>query len=1348
MGGRSKTKKSVRSKVGKEQISSLGNRKGFYCDALVNGKSITFLCDTGANVSILNRKMIELLPDSVKPKILPVGSKMVTVTGESKPFLGKATFDIKLGDRTFQQEMLLSDIVEDGILGMDFMKTQKCDLIISKNCMRIKGEDIPCYMKNSSNTSCCRVALIEDVELSPDTEVVITGKILDHIDRDQSCVVEGVDKFMQKTGLLVAKVLVEPKTGRIPIRIANLTDKPIKIFKNTVTAMLESVEVDKNENVRSAEVDSSVKAEISPLLPEHLKDLYEKSCINLDKTQSQILKQFLIKHQNVFSKDSNDIGHSTLVKHKIDTGNAKPVKKYPYRIPLAKRKVAEDEIKKMEKDGIIEKCSQSAWNAPIVMITKRDGSIRFCCDFRGLNECTIKDSQPLPRIDDSIEALAGSKWWSCLDMKSGYWQVDIDESDRHKTAFSIPGGEQWQWRRLAFGLCNSPATFTRLMQMVFSGLLWKTVIIYLDDIICQSKTFEGQLSNLEEVFNRLSNAGLKLNAKKCILFQTQVTFLGHTISENGVGTSPDKIKTVQDWPTPKNSKEARSFISLASYYRSYVYQFAKLAKPIHELSENGRKFVWTAECAESFRKIKEALTTAPILAFPTENDHFILDCDASLTAQGAVLSQVQNGEEKVIGYFSKCFTRTERKYCVTRRELLAVVNAMKHFHHYVYGRKITIRSDHSSLKWLLSFKNVEGQLARWLTFLSAYDFEIIHRAGRLHSNADILSRRPCADKACKYCERVECRMDWKPKEKDEQIVEGQSVCSVSHVEGSESSVLWQVMLLIVVLMTNLGSGQMFFLALLLGTVWFLQLDVYDNLNKMGSVDKCTSMTGNITSVVNQLERTDSRKLPSSGLLTDCDKDKVDVQASENLCTANLVTCCSSKSSSSSTGGAEVTSEESDSLGKLQDKDPILFKVKTIISSGEKPQWSDISSYGTELKYYWSRLDSFVIKNAVLYRKWETDEGDSFRLLAVIPKDQRNDILTQLHSTVTAGHLGVNKTLAKVRDRYFWFALRKDVENWCKTCDACNGRSGSLRKSKAPLQTYNVGAPMERIAIDFMGPLTKTNSGNKYIMVVGDYFTKWVEAYPLPNIEAKTVADKLIENLIARFGVPLIIHTDQGKTFESCLFQELCKQLEIYKTRTTPYRPQSDGMIERANRTIVNMLLPFVSSNQKDWDEYIPLIMLAYRSSVHESTGFSPCMMMLGHEIKLPVDLVYGIPEMDKHRNAHEYIKRLSEKLEKVHNVAREKLNLSSQCMKTNYNVKLNYKSYKHGDAILLHDSITKKGICKKLNKQWLGPGKIVDKVNDVLYRVKMGPYHKPKVIHHDKLRKYTGNQIPEWFKNH
>lgn len=273
-------------------------------------------------------------------------------------------------------------------------------------------------MKDSSQSLCCRVSLVDNIVVQPQTEMIVPGKILDNPGQENCCLMEGQKSFMERTGLMVAKTLVNPSLGNVHVRLANLSNQSVKVYKDTVVTYLEPVQLIKNETRNEVVGYFGISDGKQNTIPEHLNELFKNSSTNLNEKEK--LQHFLIKHQEIFSKGEDDIGHSTLVKHKIDTGFAKLVKKYPYRIPLAKRKVAEAEIKKMKENDIIERCPQSAWNAPIVMIVKKDKSIRFCCDFRGLNEVTIKDAQPLPRIDDSIEALSGSKWFSCLDMKSGY----------------------------------------------------------------------------------------------------------------------------------------------------------------------------------------------------------------------------------------------------------------------------------------------------------------------------------------------------------------------------------------------------------------------------------------------------------------------------------------------------------------------------------------------------------------------------------------------------------------------------------------------------------------------------------------------------------------------------------------------------------------------------------------------------------------------------------------------------------------------------------------------------------------------------------------------------------------
>ena len=1134
------TENTIRSNI--IQLNNTGsNDDGYFVRANVNDKPVTLLCDSGANVTILNSNLINTWGNSREPCLTPVTTMLLTVTGESKPFKGKATVEINLGNVTFQHEVLFADITQDGILGIDFMMQNKCDLIISKSCLKVKGQEIPCYMSNGSQPVCCRVALVENVSVPPESEIIVLGKPLDNVDRSRAGLVEPHRKFVENTGLMVARVLVDPNYGNIPLRLANMSKEPITVRRDTVTAVMQAVESVSGERVNVSQIIENDQT--SDKLPEHLKSLFERSSENLDESQQVRLKQFLIKHQDIFSKSSSDIGHTTLIQHHIDVQDAKPVKKAPYRIPLAKRRVAEQEIQQMAKDGIIEKCPQSAWNAPVVMVTKPDQSIRFCCDFRGLNEVTVKDCQSLPRIDDSLDALSGSKWWSCLDMKSGYWQVDIAEEDRHRTAFSIPGGEQWQWRKLAFGLCNAPSTFTRLMQMTFSDILWKIVVLYLDDIICHSKTFEEQFLNLELVFERLRQANLKLNPKKCQLFQREVTFLGHTINEFGIGTSPSQIETIKNWPTPRTAKQAKSFISLASYYRSYVHQFATIAKPIHQLAEKERNFEWTDACERSFQTIKEALCSAPLLAFPTETDPFIIDCDASGVGQGAVLSQVQNGEEKVISYYSRCFSRAERNYCVTRRELLAVVNSIKQWHHYLYGTQFTVGSDHGSLRWLLNFKILDGQLARMLTFLSAYNFTIEHRAGRLHSNCDALSRRPCYDLRCKYCDRVESKFFPVLVEEgsDSRLENSQRVQSEPNRQKKDDE---SVESLVGKVGCSQGEkpGPLSYADIVKGKkVEKLEKEAVmrqDRVEKVENVNEVKKTESSINTHrrgrINATKKSESKKVePQPGPSDE----------SNSISSTSKVESGSSRDHDFEE--IEVDWEEFDKvkIRELQLEDRVLKRLHAWIERGEKPEWSEIARQGLEVKYYWQRLELLCVREGVMYRRWESDDGKEIKFLMVVPRSLRRFVLPQIHDSTAGAHLGMGKTLGKIRDRFFWYARRKDVEDWCNSCEVCCFRKMSLRKSKAPMKQYNVGLPMERIAIDFMGPLVRTtpkngNAPKRYLMVVVDYFTKWTEAIPLENLEAKTVARALIDNFITRFGVPLFIHTDQGASFESQLFQVL------------------------------------------------------------------------------------------------------------------------------------------------------------------------------------------------------------------
>lgn len=290
------------------------------------------------------------------------------------------------------------------------------------------------------------------------------------------------------------------------------------------------------------------------------------------------------------------------------------------------------------------------------------------------------------------------------------------------------------------------------MENILGDLRW---LVYLDDMIAHAKTFELELQRLTRIFSRLRAAILKLNPKKCELFRCKVKFLGHVVSEKGVATDPEKVAVVTNWPLPQNVKDVRSFLGLCTYYRRFVPFFAHVAHHLHKLTEKGQPFTWTKESDSSFHRLKGALASAPVLAYPESEDPFVLDTDASNAGIGAILSQVHQGYERVIAYYSHALSKPECNYCTTRRELLAIVKAIDHFHPYLYGRTFTIRTDHTSLQWLPNSKNPEGQIARWLGKLQTYDFCIVYCTGKSHQNADVLLRRPCFETNCKHCQPQE-----------------------------------------------------------------------------------------------------------------------------------------------------------------------------------------------------------------------------------------------------------------------------------------------------------------------------------------------------------------------------------------------------------------------------------------------------------------------------------------------------------------------------------------------------------------------------------------------------------------
>ena len=387
--------------------------------------------------------------------------------------------------------------------------------------------------------------------------------------------------------------------------------------------------------------------------------------------------------------------------------------------------------------------------------------MRFVVDYRRLNAITVKNSYPIPALSDCLDYLQGNQVFSKLDAASGFWMIPMEEEDAPKTAFQTRYG-LFEFTRMPFGLTNAPASFSAAVHAIFEDILYKLVVCYLDDIIIPSIDTISHFLALQIAFFRLQEKGAKLKPIKCLFFQRKIDVLGRIATGDSLAMSEKDIEVVKEWPTPKTIRDVSKFVGLASYHRQFVPNFATTARPLNTLLKKGAKFAWTDETNQAFNALKTALTSPPILGMPKPIGTFILDTDSSQYAMGAQLNQLQNEQERVISYASITFTATEVNYCATRRELLAVVYFCHYYRHYLLGEPFIVRTDHSSLTWLMNFKNAEGQLLRWINSLADYDMRVIHRKGELHGNADALSRLllnpnhlkrdvPLEDLPCKGC---------------------------------------------------------------------------------------------------------------------------------------------------------------------------------------------------------------------------------------------------------------------------------------------------------------------------------------------------------------------------------------------------------------------------------------------------------------------------------------------------------------------------------------------------------------------------------------------------------------------
>lgn len=747
----------------------------------IHGVKIRCLVDTGSQVTLVSESLSkELFQGSQVQGTEAPWLILRGANGLEIPYVGYLVTDLEIHGITVPQKGVV--IVRDhclgthkALLGMNVIADCWEELFQARpkktlppaerqEWERIEADCRRVHMAKArrSQEGIGRVACRYAVSIPARSEAIVWARVPSHECGSSGWVL--VEPHMDCQSVAVAHGLAVVRRGRVPVKIRNENPYPVNLHRHqrlVLVTMVDAHQVREGREVSFrqvcptvvevtlAQTDSSLE-QIGNEVPAHLarESLQGEG---LEESQSKQLQDLLTKWQHVFSRHDEDYGCTGVVKHQIPTGDAPPSRERYRPVPPTLYSEVRTLLQGMLDKGIVRE-SSSPWAAPIVLVQKKTGAWRFCVDYRKLNQVTKKDAFPLPRIEDSLASLTRSVWYSTLDLASGYWQVQVEGVDREKTAFTTPFG-LFEWDRMPFGLCNAPATFQRLMQRCLGGQLVDSTLVYLDDVIVYSPDFESHLRHLEDVFRAMEQYGLKLQPEKCHLLRKEVKFLGHCVSASGVSVDPEKVAAVQGWEAPKTVRQVRSFLGFVGYYRRFIKDFSKIAKPLNQLlAGTGRprgrgspSIAWSPVCESAFQRLKQELLQAPILGYADYSQPFILYTDASNLGLGAVLAQQQQGVERVIAYASRSLHPAERNdsnYSSFKLELLALKWALSEkFKDYLWGVKVQVVTDNNPLVHLQTAK-LGAVEQRWVAQLANFDYQIQYRPGRKHTNADVLSRLP------------------------------------------------------------------------------------------------------------------------------------------------------------------------------------------------------------------------------------------------------------------------------------------------------------------------------------------------------------------------------------------------------------------------------------------------------------------------------------------------------------------------------------------------------------------------------------------------------------------------------
>lgn len=1083
--------------------------------------------DSGAGSCYIRKG---LLPDNLIKKIKPYMSRLKVRDASNRrvKISGIVRLMVKLGTRTESVQFnVVDNLGTDVIIGCDYLDKHVEAIRPRQRSVELAdGTTIPIVRGATSRNSIHpsipkeeqvlpkkkgnsrRIHVVKPVILKPNTQTWVDVKTNTH----GLVLITPKSKLYETHQCLAGTGVVQVQSDKtFRILVANFSDYPKKLIHNQVIASADEhptniVESEMSHGELLGLVDEdtakmyrkrNLNARDASVINEYMKDKKSNNMESdenpttaddidlgdVDKRHHKAIRNMLRKHEKMWS---GQLGEITVTEHHIDlVKGARPFKSHPYRAGPKARELEKFEIDKQLKAGVIEP-TISEWASPVLFVPKKDGSLRFCIDYRKLNGLTMKDSYPIPRMDECIDSLGEAKIFSTLDANSGYWQMNVAKEDRSKTAFVCHTGT-YQCKRMPFGLTNAPASFQRALDIILTNYKWKTCLVYLDDVIIYSKTPEEHIKHVDEVLTCLSSAGITLKISKCKFFTKTVEYLGHIVKPGTLEIDQANAKSLREALPPTTRTQLRSFLGLVNVYRRFIPKFSTVAGPLNALLKKDAplNFELDEDQLKAFRTLIDAVLSPEVLALPAKDLPYSVDTDASKYGIGCTLFQTHpDNERKPIGFWSRSLNDAEKNYSTPERECLAVVWTLKTLRAYLLYEQFTVHSDQGSLRWLMEIQEPAGRLMRWRLRLAEYTFNIQYKLGKLNTQADALSRL--------------------------------------HTTGETIHEDWDD---IPALLIN---------------------EVPSDDEELGDDP------ADIEEII------DASELRQDELLATKEETRLRDPPFE-----------------------PITHEE---LVVAQLSDPFCTTIRQKINEGVLIPF-DVSEDG------------------LLIRKVSHDQ-------IVIPHALKERVLHIHHHARLAGHPGGRKLYMSIRRHMYWPALSVDCYATVRRCPTCAKNRIKLRSKSNPLKLFPASGPLESVAIDIFGPLLKTGKGNEYLLVISDRFTKLTKTVPIKSTGAGEVARAFTHEWVFNYGPPKELLADNGKCFTGRFFQDVCRILNVVNQFTTTYHPQTNGQVERYNRTLKAAIKSYLDEHPTDWDLYTPALTFAYNCQPHTSTALAPFELVL------------------------------------------------------------------------------------------------------------------------------------------